>query len=84
MKEKLLTQMVRQFQERHQRPPSRIYVDPLAAVVLVARRSVAPVWNGIPVEFREVDETVAPKKEANVLGVCLLDDGLRAVDISST
>lgn len=62
--------MVEQFQARHRRLPARIVVDPLALVALGLRRSVAPVWNGIPVECREV-EPAPPKGAPTALGVCV-------------
>lgn len=60
---KLLTKMVEQFREAHEGGvPDRIVVEPVALVALGIKRSVAPVWNGIPVECREIkaDEAVAP------------------------
>lgn len=80
MNEKILSQMVRQFQTKHNRPPDRILIDPLALVVLAQRRSVAPAWNGIPVECREV-KPVPPKGQVNALGICLWKDMLRSVDV---
>lgn len=68
MKEKLLSQMVGQFQKRHKRPPERIIIHPLALVALGIRRSVAPLWSGIRVSCEEIQ----PRKlagEAKILGV---------------
>lgn len=44
--------MVEKFQEKHQRPPLRIVVAPVALVALGLKKSVSPVWEGIPVECR--------------------------------
>lgn len=70
---KLLSQLVEQFRAKHNRMPSRIVVDPLALVSLGLRRSVAPFWNGIPVECREV-VPVPPKITPTALGVCVQID----------
>ena len=65
--------MVSQFQAKHKRLPSRIVVDPLALVALGLRRSVAPIWNGIPVECRDISPE-APKSTPTALGVCVQTD----------
>lgn len=70
---KLLTQIVEQFRARHQRLPTRIIVDPLALVSLGLRRSVAPQWNGIPVECREITPK-PPESTPTALGVCVQVD----------
>lgn len=57
---KILSQMLQQFQTRHRRLPSRIVVDPEAAVLLGARRSLAAFWNGVPVTCRKVDPKAKP------------------------
>lgn len=80
MKEKILSQMVQQFRAKHSRLPAHILIDPLALVVLSKRRSVAPTWNGIPVECREV-KPVPAKGTVDALGVCLWEDTLRSVDV---
>lgn len=48
--------MVEQYQQRHKKLPEKIIVHPLALVSLGLRRSIAPVWNGIPVECREITQ----------------------------
>ncbi len=63
--------MVEQYQERHKKPPEKIIVHPLALVSLGLRRSVAPVWNGIPVECREIVPEKG-KKDGSCLGVFVL------------
>jgi len=50
--EKVLTQMVEKFREKHGKLPARIVVAPVALVALGLKKSVAPVWEGIPVECR--------------------------------
>jgi len=70
---KLLSQLVEQFRAKHNRMPSRIIVDPLALVSLGLRRSVAPFWNGIPVECREVIPA-PPESTPTALGVCVQID----------
>lgn len=70
---KILSNLVEQFRAKHHRPPSRIVVDPLALVSLGLRRSVAPFWNGIPVECREV-VPAPPESTPNALGVCIQVD----------
>jgi hypothetical protein len=44
--------MVEKFREKHQRLPAKIVVAPVALVALGLKSSVAPVWNGLPVECR--------------------------------
>lgn len=51
-KQKVLTGMVQKFSERHGRPPEKIVVAPVALVALGLRKSIAPVWNDVPVECR--------------------------------
>ena len=70
MKKKILSQMVEQYQQRHQCLPEKILVHPLALVALGIRRSVAPVWNGVRVECREVSPKEG-KKGGRCLGVYL-------------
>lgn len=57
--------MVGQFRDKHDgAAPTKIIVEPLALVALGIKRSVAPVWNGVSVECREVEpeEVVVPGK----------------------
>ena len=70
---KLLSQLVEQFRAKHNRMPTRILIDPLALVSLGLRRSVAPFWNGIPVECREVSPA-KPGSTPMALGVCVQID----------
>jgi hypothetical protein len=72
-KEKVLTQMVAKFRERHDRLPARIVVAPVALIALGLKQSLTPVWDGIPVECRLFkEEEVASRHEkgdATILGV---------------
>jgi hypothetical protein len=70
---KLLTQMLDQFKASHQgQPPVSIVVEPGALAALSIKHSVAPVWNGIPVECREIRrEECCEKSAGDVLGVLL-------------
>lgn len=67
---KILSQMVDQYQRRHQKLPEKIVIHPLALVALGIRRSVAPMWNGIRVECREISPADG-KRSGNQLGVYL-------------
>jgi len=51
---KLLTQLVDQYRQKHQKPPQRIVVSPIALTALALERTIAPTWQGIPVECREI------------------------------
>ena len=51
---KVLTQMVDQFQRKHQKLPERIVLTPLALAALAVKHSAAPMWRGIPVQCREI------------------------------
>jgi hypothetical protein len=78
--QKILTTMVEQFKARHHHQPEQIVLHPLALVALSARRSVAPIWNGIPVVCGEVE----PKKVAGVatrlgIHVAVEEEGKEAV-----
>jgi len=70
MKKKILSEMVDQYQQRHHKLPEKIVIHPLALVALGIRRSVAPVWNGIQVECREISPAEG-KKGGTRLGVWL-------------
>ena len=49
---KVLTLMVERFQQKHGRAPDKIVIAPVALVALGLKRSVSPIWNGVPVECR--------------------------------
>jgi hypothetical protein len=51
---KLLTKMLEQFKTKHDGTlPTKIVVEPLALLALGLKRSIAPMWAGIPVVCRE-------------------------------
>jgi len=64
--EKVLSQLLNQFEAKHKRRPARIVVTPLAALALAVKRSLRPIWQDIPVECREIDETEATNVDAEV------------------
>jgi hypothetical protein len=51
--------MVEQFRARHSRLPEKIVIAPLACLALAAKQSLAPVWEGIQIECRDIQETEA-------------------------
>jgi len=46
--------MVEQYQKRHKCLPKKIVMTPLAMVGMAVKRTAAPLWNGVPVECREL------------------------------
>jgi hypothetical protein len=78
---KMLSLLIDQYVEKHKKPPEKIVIHPSAMVVLSMRRSLGPVWNGIPV----VCEATKPKdlgdKPATMLGVTLYRDYLQGFDL---
>lgn len=54
--------MVEKFQEKHDRLPLKIVVAPVALVALGLKKSVLPVWDGIPVECRLFEEKEVASK----------------------
>jgi len=87
--ETVLSLMVQQYHQRHNRLPERIFVTPLALLCLTIKNSIRPVWEGIPVTCREVDEAEATvrNEDACSLAVCLMPMGskghLVACDLKS-
>lgn len=65
--------MVHQFSEAHGgKQPDLIVVEPLALVALGLKKSVGPVWQGVKVECREIEqEEVTKKGKGTLLGVLL-------------
>lgn len=65
--------MVEKFRQKHGHPPEKIVVAPVALVSLGLKKSVAPVWNDVPVECRlfKEEEVAARHEKAKVknLGV---------------
>lgn len=72
--------MLGQFQARHQRPPSKIVLTPMALLALTVKKSVAPAWQGVPVICREIAGTEATvvKDEARSLGVFVVPSAATA------
>ena len=79
MKTKLLSQLVEQFQTRHQRLPDEIVVHPVALVALALKQSVAPKWRGIPVRCRDVKPVAKPV--GNRMGITIVSGALRSFDL---
>ena len=75
----MLTQLVNQFKDRHQRLPEKIVLHPLALAALAIKKSVAPMWNGIPVECREIKPSA--KASTVRLGITVVDGVLRGFDL---
>ena len=65
--------MLEKFQKRHSRLPDKIVVAPVALVALGLKKSVAPLWEGVPVECRLFEDaevaTAAKKHLTKHLGV---------------
>lgn len=81
MKKKLLTQMVEQYHLKHQRKPIRIVVTPAALLALAIKRTVAPLWAGIPLECREIDITEVAQSGPK-LGIDIQGEFLASFDLS--
>lgn len=74
--------MVAQYQKRHNRLPHKIVLTPLAMVGAAIKRTVGPVWNGVPVECRELsDEDIV--KSGPSLGIDFDGSQLVSFDIKS-
>jgi len=78
---KILSQLVDQYQQKHNRPPERIVVHPAAAVILAHRRSLGPVWNGLPVVCEEVKPVELGHRQATALGVTVYKNALIGFDL---
>lgn len=59
MPKSILSLLVEQFETKHGHKPVKIVVAPVALAALSIKRSVAPMWAGIPVECRLFAETEA-------------------------
>lgn len=79
MKPKVLTLLVNQFKERHQRLPDEIIIHPVALAALALKKSIAPLWNSIPVRCRVVKPSA--KSSTRKLGVIVVDGTLRGFDL---
>ncbi len=82
MRKRLLTQMVEQYQQRHNRLPEKIIMDPLAATALAIKQSLAPLCKGVPVLCWEPDAKKATKgDDARYLGVAVQNDRVVCFDL---
>jgi hypothetical protein len=79
MKTKLLSQLVKQFQDQHQRLPQEIVIHPVALAALALKRSIATRWNGIPVICKEIKPDA--KASGMRLGITIVDSALRGFDL---
>ena len=79
--EKILSQLVEQFQQKHGRLPEKILVHPAAAVVLSFRKSLAPTWKGVPVVCEAVKPVDLGAAPATKLGVTVYKDLLQGFDL---
>lgn len=79
MSQKILSQLVNQFKEQHQRLPDEIVIHPVALAALALKKSVAPLWNGIPVKCRVVKPSA--QSSTRKLGVIVKDGALRGFDL---
>lgn len=85
----VLSLMVEQFRQRHQRPPTQLVIAPLAALALAIKQSLAPDWDGIPVVCRDVSEAevAAPGDTARSLAVFIVPEEnvgtLRSCDLKT-
>jgi hypothetical protein len=64
--EQILSQMLEQFRARHSRLPLKIVIAPLACLALAIKNSLAPTWQGVPVECRDIQESEATADRAQV------------------
>ena len=76
---KLLSLLVKQYEDRHQRLPAEIVVHPVALAGLVLKSSVAPVWMGIPVKCEDVNPEA--KGDGSKLGVGVVDGNIQGFDL---
>lgn len=54
--------MVKKFEAKHGKMPAKIVVAPVALVALGLKKSVSPLWEGVPVECRLFTESEAASK----------------------
>lgn len=78
---KMLSQLVEQYREKHRKLPEKIVVHPAAMVVLAMRRSLGPVWNGIPVVCEATKPRNLGDKPATMLGITIFKDHLQGYDL---
>jgi hypothetical protein len=76
---KILTQLIEQYQAKHNRLPVEIILHPLTLPVLAKRRCLSPTWKGIPIICREL-EIPAKVENPTRLGIVIHDGYLRCFD----
>ena len=79
MNDKILTQMIHQFEKKHQRAPLEIHVHPVALTALALVESVSPCWRGIPVRVLEVKPSAS--NTGKYLGISVIGGALRCFDL---
>lgn len=53
----LLTQFIEEFKKSHHgESPEAVYVTPAAAIALSIKKSLGPIWQGVPIVFKPEDE----------------------------
>jgi hypothetical protein len=74
----LLTRMLEEFETKNGRKPEKIVIAPAALLALGLRRSLRPVWKGVPVEGRLFELSEVVKRGGTKLGVYIRggEDGL--------
>jgi len=84
MPKSILSKLVDQFETKNGHKPKKIVVAPIALATLSIKRSIAPIWEGIPVECRLFEETEVVEK-GTVLGIFVYNDAgtlsLRSCDL---
>jgi hypothetical protein len=77
---KLLSQLIKQFEEKHRRLPVKILISKEALVALSLQESVWKIWDGIPVELSDK----SPKRfiffKPKNLGVTVFNGEVRGFD----
>lgn len=66
--------MVEKFEQKHGQKPQKIVIAPMALVTLGIKKSVAPIWAGVPVECRLFEDREVVRRgenKARSLGVFL-------------
>jgi hypothetical protein len=72
--DKLLTKMLEQFQKAHGGAmPMQIVVEPIALIALGIKKSAAKVWNGVPVQCREINQSEIRKPGKGTSLAVILD-----------
>ena len=76
-----LSLLVEQYRQKHHKLPEKIIVHPIAAVVLCARKSLGPMWQGIPVVIEHTKPKGLEGKPATTLGVIVNGSALQGFDL---